>query len=133
MVFSRVFLTLRRPYDCELKQSEGRRADESRRTSGVVRALVRGAEHQRLVDVAKSVNLRFSGFQSEFQLLFDGLEIPNVSSCSVEQRNLAGFLVGRRKGILQAGVAVPELISSPLFRFDALLANGLAARIGTSS
>ena len=67
--------------DCRIKQSEGRRADESRRASGVVRALVRGAEHQRLVDVAKSVNLRFGGFESEFQLLLDGLEIPNVSSC----------------------------------------------------
>jgi hypothetical protein len=46
---------------------------------------------------------------------------------SVKQRYLAGFLVGRRKGILKACVAVPELISSPLFRFDALLTNGFAA------
>jgi hypothetical protein len=38
-------------------------------------------------------------------------------------------LVGGREGFLQTGVPIAELVTPSLFRFNALLANGLAANV----
>lgn len=51
----------------------------------------------------------------------------------IKQRNFARLLVGHREGILEPAVTIPELVTSPLFRLDALAANGLAAHICTAS
>jgi len=94
--------------------------------------LISGAEHQGLVDIAKSVNLGLGRFESHLQLLFDGLKIPQMASGPIEQGHFAGLLVRRGKGILEACIAIPKFVASSLLRLDALLANGLAAGISAS-
>jgi hypothetical protein len=62
-----------------------------------------------------------------FALLLSHLRVLDVGSGMVQERNLARLLVADGKGVLQAAVAVPELIASPLLRLDTLTTNFLAA------
>jgi hypothetical protein len=73
------------------------------------------AEHQRLVDIAKSVNLGLGRFEPHLKLFLNSLEISEMTSSPVEQRDFAGLLVRRGKGLFEACVTVSELVSSPLF------------------
>ena len=66
------------------------------------------------------------GYAMELVYKLYYVNVNTIYITSVEQRYLSGFLAERKKGIVEACIAVPELISSPLFRFDALLVNGLA-------
>jgi hypothetical protein len=93
-------------------------------------SLFGGAEHQRLIDSAKSLYFVFCLLESCLELLGGHLEVLDVSGCAVKEGDLARLLVGNRKGILEAAVAIPEFITTPLLRFDALLSDGLAASIG---
>jgi hypothetical protein len=92
--------------------------------------------------------LSLSGLQSHLELVLDGLEVSDVASSydsrvserngcmkvealtTLEQGNLARLLVRRRKSLLEAGIAVSELITPSLLGLDALLTDGLAAAIG---
>jgi hypothetical protein len=53
-------------------------------------------------------------------------QVLDVGGGTVQKRNLAELLVRDGEGILEAMVAVPELIESPLLRLDALTTNFLA-------
>lgn len=90
------------------------------------------AEHQRLIDVPKSVDLGLGGFEPHLKLFLNSLEVAEVAGSPVEQGYFAGLLVRRRESLLEACVTVPEFVSPALLRLDALFANGLAARIGAS-
>jgi hypothetical protein len=63
------------------------------------------------------------------ELLLGHLKVLDVSGGAIQERNLAGLLVGDRKSILEATVAVPEFIASPLLRFNALATYLLAAAV----
>ena len=128
----------------ERVESERRRGSKSGGTSS---DCVPGcAEHQRLVNVPKSVDLGLGGFEPHLELFLNSLEVAEVAGswdkkCKqhvahrwketkptpIEQGHFAGLLVRRRESLLEACVTVPELISPSLLRLDALLANGLAA------
>jgi hypothetical protein len=60
-------------------------------------------------------------------LLLSHLQVLDVGSGTVQERNLARLLVGDGEGVLEAAVAVPELIASPLLRLDTLATDFLAA------
>jgi len=60
-------------------------------------------------------------------LLLSHLQVLDVGSGTVQERNLAGLLVRDGKSVLEATVAIPELIASPLLRLDTLTTNFLAA------
>jgi hypothetical protein len=47
-------------------------------------------------------------------LLLGHLRVLDVGSGAVQERSLARLLVGDGEGILEAAVAIPELIVSPL-------------------
>ena len=107
--------------------------------------LLGSAQHQRLVDprwkrecrdkviaremnvLAKSGSLILCLLEPRLKLLLSHLQVLDVSGGTVQQRNLAGLLVGDGKSILEATVTIPELIASPLLRLDALAADFLAA------
>jgi len=57
------------------------------------------------------------------------LQVLDVGGGTVQERNLAGLLVRNGKGILEATVAISELIASPLLRLDTLATNFLAAAV----
>jgi hypothetical protein len=65
--------------------------------------------------------------ESDLQLILDSLEVLDVARRSVKKRDLAGLLVRRWEGFLEAGIPFPELVASALLRLDALLANSFAA------
>jgi hypothetical protein len=44
----------------------------------------------------------------------------------IEQRHLAGFLIGHGKSVLESAIALSEFVSPPLFGLDALTTNGFA-------
>ena len=68
-------------------------------------------EHQR-----KSAAVRGTdGYAMELVYKLYYVNVNTIYITSVEQRYLAGFLVEGRKGIVEVCIAVPELISSPLF------------------
>jgi hypothetical protein len=60
-------------------------------------------------------------------LLLSHLQVLDVGSGTVQERNFARLLVGDEKGVLQAAVAIPELIASPVLRLDTLAMNFLVA------
>jgi hypothetical protein len=91
--------------------------------------LLGSAQHQRLVDLAKSGSLILCLLEPRLKLLLSHLQVLDVSGGTVQQRNLAGLLVGDGKSILEATVTIPELIASPLLRLDALAADFLAANL----
>lgn len=114
--------------------------------------LLGGAEHQGLVDGAQSLHFGFGCLQSGLELLGGHLKILDVSGgckgllsdkkvraderlvlTTIKQGNFARLLVGHGESILEPAVAIPQLISPPLFRLDALATNGLAAHIGVAS
>lgn len=100
-----------------------------RLSEGTLLALRGSAEHECLVNVAKPVNLGFGRLESQLELLLDGLEITDVASSALEQRNLARLLVRGRESVLETGIPVTELVAPPLLRLDALLADGLSAGV----
>ena len=61
------------------------------------------------------MNLSLGGLQSVLQLVLDGLEIPKVVCSPVEEGYFAGLLVGRGKRVLEAGIAITEFVTAPLF------------------
>jgi hypothetical protein len=77
--------------------------------------------------LAKAGSLVLSLLEPRLELLLSHLQVLDVSGGTVQQRNLAGLLVRDGKSILEATVAVPELIASPLLGLDALAADFLAA------
>jgi hypothetical protein len=87
--------------------------------------LLGSAQHQSLVDLAKSGSLILCLLEPRLKLLLSHLQVLDVSGGTVQQRNLAGLLVGDGKSILEATVTIPELIASPLLRLDALAADFL--------
>jgi hypothetical protein len=52
---------------------------------------------------------------------------------TVKQGNFAGLLVRHWQGILEPAVPIPQLVSPPLLRLDALATNGLAAHVSAAS
>ena len=109
--------------DSQLIERQSERADEAARRLG---ALGGGAKHQSLVDVAESVDLVVSEMKSLLELDADGIQVPDVANGTVEDRDLASLLGGGGKVLLEASVAITELVAAALFRLDALLADGLA-------
>ena len=77
--------------------------------------------------LAKAGSLILCLLEPRLELLLSHLQVLDVSGGAVQQRNLAGLLVGDGESILEATVAVPELIASPLLRLDALTTNFLTA------
>lgn len=61
------------------------------------------------------MNLGLGSLQSVLQLVLDGLEIPKVVGSPIEKGYLAGLLVGRGERVLEAGIAITELVTAPLF------------------
>ena len=55
------------------------------------------------------------GYAMELVYKLYYVNVNSIYITLVEQRYLSGFLVECRKGIVEACIAVPELISSPLF------------------
>ena len=111
-------------------------------------ALLGGTEHEGLVHVAEVGGLGLSLLEPGLQLLLGHLEVTNVRrSCQrgaasapiapdprrvhtpIQQGNLARLLVRNRESVLEAAVAVTELIPPPLLRLDALAADLLAAHV----
>jgi len=96
--------------------------------SGVT--LLGGAKHQCLVDTgqmvnsyqelyhdnsrAKSLYFGLSLLESCLELLSGHLKVLDVSRSAVEERDLAGLLVGDRKSILESAVTISKLIPTPL-------------------
>ena len=77
--------------------------------------------------LAKTGSLVLGLLEPRLKLLLSHLQVLDVGSGTVQERNLARLLVGHGKGVLQAAVAVPELIAPPLLRLDTLATNFLAA------
>jgi hypothetical protein len=88
-----------------------------------------GIEHEGLVEATETVDLSLSSLQPILELLFYGLEVPNVTGSPIKQRHLARLLIRGWKGLLQAGVSIAELITPPLLRLDALLPDRLTTSI----
>ena len=82
---------------------------------------------------AKSLNLVFSLLEPRLELLCGHLEVLDMSSCAVEEGNLARLLVGDREGILEPAVAIAKLVATSLLGLDALTTDRLAANIGSVS
>jgi hypothetical protein len=101
--------------------------------SGSGMTLLGSAQHQCLIDLAKAGSLVLCLLEPRLELLLCHLQVLDVSGGAVQERNLAGLLVGDGKSILEATVAVPELITSPLLRLDALATDFLAADLIRSS
>ena len=51
----------------------------------------------------------------------------------VQQRHLAGLLVGNRKGVFETTVPITKLVAPPLLRLDALTTNFLPATGGAKT
>jgi len=77
--------------------------------------------------LAKAGSLVLRLLEPRLELLLGHLQVLDVSGGTVQKRNFAGLLVGHRKGVLEATVAIPKLIASPLLRLDALTTNFLTA------
>ena len=79
--------------------------------------------------LAKAGGLIFCLLEPRLKLLLGHLQVLDVGSGTVQERNLARLLVGNGKRILEAAVAVPELITSPLLRLNTLATNFLTAAV----
>jgi hypothetical protein len=79
--------------------------------------------------LAKAGGLVLCLLEPRLKLLLGHLQVLDVGSGTVQERNLARLLVGNGKGILEATVAVTELITSPLLRLDTLTTDFLAAAV----
>jgi len=90
-------------------------------------------EHESLVDVAEALNFSLCHPELGLKLFPDGVEVAKVACRTVEQRDFAGLLVRRRKGLLEACVTVSELIATTLLGLDALLADSLATIVSVST
>ena len=77
--------------------------------------------------LAKAGSLILCLLEPRLELLLGHLQVLDVGGGTVQERNLAGLLVRDGESVLEATVAVPELIASPLLRLDALATNFLAA------
>lgn len=88
-------------------------------------------EHESLVDGAKTSDLVLGRLEPCLELLGGHLKELDVGGRPVEQRDLARLLIGDGEGLLEAAVAITELVPAPLLRLDPLAANGLATRIAT--
>ena len=113
--------------------------------SGSGMTLLGSAQHQRFIDplknsvstmtklageinaLAKTGSLVLCLLEPCLKLLLSHLQVLDVGSGTIQERNLAGLLVGDGKGVLEATITVPELIASPLLRLDTLATNFLAA------
>ena len=69
---------------------------------------------------APAGNLILCLLEPHLELLLGHPQVLDVDGGTVQKRNLAELLVRDGEGILEATVAVPELIQSPLLRLDAL-------------
>jgi hypothetical protein len=77
--------------------------------------------------LAKTGSLVLGLLEPRLKLLLSHLQVLDVGSGTVQERNFARLLVGDEKGVLQAAVAIPELIASPVLRLDTLAMNFLVA------
>ena len=77
--------------------------------------------------LAKTGSLIFSLLEPCLKLLLSHLQVLDVGGGTVQEGNLARLLVGYGESVLEAAVAIPELIASPLLRLDTLTTNLLAA------
>ena len=80
-----------------------------------------------LLPQASSLSLRL--LEPGLQLLLRHLEVLDVGSRPVQERDLARLLVRHGKGILKAAVAIAQLIAAALLRLDALAADLLTTDI----
>jgi hypothetical protein len=77
--------------------------------------------------LAKAGNLVLCLLEPHLELLLGHPQVLDVGGGMVQKRNLAELLVRDGEGILEAMVAIPELIESPLLQLDALTTNSFAA------
>jgi hypothetical protein len=71
--------------------------------------------------------------KDHYQTRAQKVDDQTLALTTIKQGNFAGLLVGHGQSILEPAIAIPQLISPPLFRLDALAANGLAAHISVAS
>jgi len=67
--------------------------------------------------------------KSGLKLLLSHLQILDVSGRSIQERHLAGLLIGNRESVLETAVAIPEFITPSLLRLDALATNFLTTAV----
>ena len=77
--------------------------------------------------LSETLSFRFSLLKPHGELTLGHLEVLDVGGSAVEERNLAGLLVGNRKRVLEAAVTLPEFVAPALFRLDALTTDLLPA------
>jgi hypothetical protein len=82
--------------------------------SGGGMTLLGSAQHQRLIDLAKTGSLIFSLLEPRLKLLLSHLQVLDVGGGTIQKGNLARLLVGNGECVLKATVAIPKLIASPL-------------------
>jgi hypothetical protein len=76
-----------------------------------------------------SLVLGFWSLVTRQKLLLGYLQVLDVGGETVQKRNVAGLLVGDWENALEATVGVPDLVTPPLFRLDALVKDFLAATV----
>jgi len=120
--------------DCEGvgEQSEHRRVlgDSGNGGGGDSLALFSSTEHEGLVNLSEALSFSFSLLKPHGELTLGHLEVLDVGGSAVEKRNLAGFLVGDRKRVLEAAITLSEFVTPTLLRLDTLTADLLPAPRG---
>ena len=76
--------------------------------------------------LAKTSGLILCLLKPCLKLLLSHLQILDVGGCSVQERHLAGLLVGNGESVLETAITIPELVTPPLLRLDALATDFLA-------
>lgn len=110
-------------------QSEHRRVlgNSSNGSSSDSLALFSSTEHEGLVNLSEALSFSFSLLKPHGELTLGHLEVLDVSGSAVEERNLAGLLVGDGKRVLETAITLSEFVAPTLLRLDTLTADLLPA------
>jgi len=90
-------------------------------------ALFSSTEHEGLVNLSEALSFSFSLLKPHGELTLGHLEVLDVSGSAVEERNLAGLLVGDGKRVLETAITLSEFVAPTLLRLDTLTADLLPA------
>jgi len=90
---------------------------------GRSKAVFRSAEHEGFVEDTNAPQLDFEFLDPGSERAGLLVEVRDADSSALEDRRLGRLLVGRGKSRLETVIAFPELVTTALLRFDALLAD----------
>lgn len=82
--------------------------------------------------MSEALSFSFSLLKPHGELTLGHLEVLDVGGGAIEKRDLAEFLVGDGKRVLEAAVTLPEFVAPTLFGLDSLTADLLPAPGRTS-